>query len=301
MKPASIFHPDFLLETLYSAALDMDLREFVHFHVDSINSRVKGLDIDMLAMSVCEMQDGKLTDHSLAGAVAYGSHTALTHWKDMSDHDDLTPVLLCHPGTAMFASSIGVEAWKAHPMYDKHCKPFGIEETASIVYRCPLSRRNVLMLVYCWSGLQRCPSALSEEVVEYISFPFYLGYLHIVGAICNETLYDWLHRCAKMSMPRFLVLRSMAGQGVSRASDLAEALGVSVASIQRHTENAHETLLQRQSEDRTTCEICQEAQAYDGNANRVIALTRHYHFFSYVPGQIRRSLPRRPVPTVQPA
>ena len=53
MKPASIFHPDFLLETLYSAALDMDLREFVHFHVDSINSRVKGLDIDMLAMSVC--------------------------------------------------------------------------------------------------------------------------------------------------------------------------------------------------------------------------------------------------------
>lgn len=299
MKPASIYHPDFLLNSIYPAALQMDLNEFVHFQADSLNERINGIGIDTLKISLCEARHGKVTDHSLAGAVAYGSHNSLLHWKQLREHDDLTPALLQYPGAALFTSSMPVEVWRAHPMYQLHCQIYGVEEVAAIGYRFPLSRKNVLIMMYCWENAQNCPPALSEEMVEYISFPFYLGFLYIVGAICDETLHDWLGRCAKITLPRYKVLRSMAGQGISRASDLAEALGVSVASIRRHTENAHEALLQRQMD--VSAYDSGRSDGSDGNANRVIALARHYHFFSYGAGQIRRSLPRRLFPAVQPA
>lgn len=284
MKPSPIYRADFLMGELHPAALQMNWQDFIHFQTDTINNLAKGFDIDSIKVAAAPIGRNKGLGHELSGAVSYGDLGLLENYRDHLDFDDLSPLVIQSPGSALFGEALmSSQDWRNHPLHLSHCLPFGITAGIALGYHFPLFRRSAMIMLYFRHRDPVFPPSLTEEYVEYISFPFYLCWLYKMRSICQDTLKEWLGSCADMSQARFLVLRAMAGQGIAKASDLAEGLGLSVGTIRRHTENAYEALL-RQNAD--WVEVA-------GNASRVIDITRQYHFFRYGPGNIRRPLPRR--------
>jgi hypothetical protein len=153
----------------------------------------------------------------------------------------------------------------------------GGADQLTLTYGIPFRKDRILEFSY------RLPSEARgyDAEIGYLHCPFFLGWLHQQKIICAETLLDWLQLCEGLTLPRFQMLQLMVAGGLTRAQDLSAAMGKSVGTIYRHTENAFEKLL-----------ITGFVVSNDGgNAARIPALIRQFAFLGFTDCKIKREFP----------
>jgi hypothetical protein len=284
MKASVIYNSGFLLEDLYRAAIRRDRSAFVEFQLNALNQNECRLNAEFLTVNILRLNEKCLLDGELTSAVANLDESVVDSYQKALFHDDFTPNTLFNPGVAVFNTAYRhMDDWIDHPIYTNHCNAFAHHWVLGVSYRYPNQKPSFVAFDYIREKGNPFADDLTEEYAEYLSYPFYLGWLHIFGAICEDYLKDWLTLCAGISPARFRILRALAGQGIGKSSILATALHVKPGTIESHLNLAYENLL---------C-IRPELENFSGNADRRLLLARAYRFFEYGSGNIDRPLPRR--------
>jgi len=284
MRKEQIYSSDFLLNHICLAAEKLDRNDYAKFQVDSVNQLARDFKSDFLTVNILHLNEKLLLDGKITSAIAYASKNTIENYQKILIEDSFTPVTFLNPGTAIFNNSLkAMDEWIDLPIYKEHCTPFDHYWVIGISYQFPHHKTTFVAFDYMRAKGKPYNKLLSEEYIEYISYPFYLGWLRIYGAICSETLREWLSLCIGITQPRFFVLRAIAGQGETRAVKLAEALGVQPKAIYRHVENTFESILS----------LRPEQYEYDGNADRISSILRSYRFLQFGSGALSRGLPRR--------
>jgi hypothetical protein len=262
----------------------MDMHQFAKFQVDSIAQLGRDFVSDFLTVNILHLNDKFLLDGDITSAVAYTDEKTIESYQRALIHDTFTPLTFLNSGSALFLEATNsMDYWCDQTIFKEHCTPYEQYWILGVSYQYPHHKTTFIAFDYIRAKGEPFSSDLTEEYVEYVSYPFYLAWLHIHGAICGETLRGWLALCAGMTQARFTVLRAMAGQGITKAAELGGLLNLAQGTIHRHTENAYEALLS------SGVELIDST----GNANRVLELTRQYQFFNYGMGNVARKLPRR--------
>lgn len=284
MRGEDIYKNAFLVDELQRAATTMNRDQFVKFQVDSINCLGRNFHSDFLTVNILHLNDKFMLDGEITSAVAHTSQNTIDSYQRALIHDEFTPITFLHSGTALFNTSIRtMDEWIDHPIYTEHCTTYDLHWVLGISYRFPHHKTTFVAFDYIRAKGEPFSPDLTEEYVEYLSYPFYLAWLHIYGAICAETLKEWLTLCVGMTQPRFFVLRGIAGQGLTKAPMLADRFGLQPRTIHRHVENIFEQLLSREP----------ELYKFEGNANRLTSIQQAYRFMEFGAGNASRVLPRR--------
>jgi hypothetical protein len=174
-------------------------------------------------------------------------------------------------GTALYIEATNpIEFWEDTKIYRAHCTPVGFHWVLGVSYRFSMFKPTFLAFDYMRGKGTPFSPKLREEYVEYISYPFFLGWLYIYEAICKERLFEWLDLISNITEARFLVLRAMGGQCLTKASDLGNALGVSEKTVRRHVEITFEELPSRGLADHGT-----------GKEPPVPPILHHYYLFRF--------------------
>lgn len=279
-----IYQSRFLLNDLLPAALKMDRNDYAEFQLNEINKLCPQFQSDFLTVNILHLNAKFLLDGEITSAVARTPLDTITSYEKVLLHDSFTPLTFLNSGTAFFNDAVReIDDWIDQPIYTEHCTPFDHHWVLGVSYRYPHHKKTFVAFDYMRAKGEPYFSDLREEYVEYISYPFYLGWLHLYGAICSDTLRDWLVLCAGMSKARFLVIRGIAGEGITRAPDLSSALGLKSRTIHRHVEMTFDNILS----------VEPEKQIFEGNADRVATIARAYRFMQFGSGSARRQLPRK--------
>lgn len=283
-KPSIIYSKDFLLNDLYRASISMRREEYVYFHADKINELVDGFDFEFLHVSNFHVDKKFELDGEVTNAVAYTSPCSVDNYLRSQKYDDFSFHTYLNTGAALFNETIrSLPEWSDHKFYKMHCTVYNYHSILSISFHYPHHKKTFVAFDYLRAPWLDFSADLTEEFVEYITYPLFLGWLRVYGAICDETLKEWLSLCVGMTPPRFQVLRALNERGIVNRGQIAGSRGLSIKTIDRHIENAYEQLL-RYKPDWTD---------YSGNAGRVLALSQAYRFFAFGCGQVSRKLPRR--------
>jgi len=286
MAASRLYSEKFLLNSLYRAAICKNADDFVRFQVDQINQNIPKFQSDFLTVNILHLNKKFMLDGEITSAVAHNSQNTINSYQRSLIHDEFTPISFLNAGTAMFNTAFRpMDDWIDQPIYRLHCTPYDHHWVLAVSYRFPHHKTTFIAFHYMRAKGTGFSEELSEEFVEYISYPFYLAWLHIYGAICADTLYEWLSLCAGMTEPRFHVVRAIAGQGLSNTQILAKNFGVSRSGIDKHITNSNEILLSQQPE-------LQLSGSH--NNNRTLAIGKAYLFFQFGAGAVLRNLPRRP-------
>ena len=279
-----IYQSKFLLDDLLPAALTMNRNDFAEFQLSEINKLCPQFRSDFLTVNILHLNSKFILDGEITSAVARTPSDTILSYEQVLLHDTFTPLTFLNSGAALFNDSVReIDDWIDRPIYTEHCTPFDHHWVLGVSYRYPHHKKTFVAFDYIRAKGKPYPLELREEYVEYVSYPFYLCWLHVYGAICSETLRDWLTLCARMSEARFLVIRGIAGQGLTRAPDLSSALGLKPRTIHRHVEMTFENILS----------IEPEKQIFEGNADRVATIAHAYRFMRFGSGSASRQLPRR--------
>lgn len=279
-----IYQSKFLLGDLLPAVLTMDRNDFAEFQLNEINKLCPQFQSDFLTVNILHLNAKFLLDGEISSAVARTPSETITSYEKVLLHDSFTPLTFLNSGTALFNDAVReIDDWIDRPIYTEHCTPFDHHWVLGVSYSYPHHKKTFVAFDFIRAKGRPYPVTLREEYVEYISYPFYLGWLYLYGAICGETLREWLMLCSGMSEARFLVIRGIAGQGLTRANELSSALGVKPRTIHRHVEMTFENVLSLEP----------EKQVFEGNADRVATIARAYRFMQLGSGKAQRELPRR--------
>ena len=283
-KKSPIYASEALRE-LAVAARPADGAAFARFQLEMLNALEPDIRSDFLSVTLNRLDElGRVRPDFLASMVnippALGEH-----YRAVAAHDIFTTLLTHHSGMALFSEALSPHRNMPEDFRQEVFTAAGLRWILGISFSIPFMRdRHLTMNCIRSPDSGPYPPTLGEERAEYLLYPFFLCWLHVHGRICHDTLREWLCLCTDMSHRRFIFLRTLAGKGIATAAALARGLGISQGAIYRHAEIAYETYLSR----------CPEAvQPYDGNANRMMTLSRAYHFLGFAPGGTSRPLPRR--------
>ena len=275
MQTCRIYSGKFLKGELFQATQKMSSEEFIEFHIDSLNKLSRNLFLDSLFVTRFSLDRNLLIDGNVVSFVARNNKNAIENYLRFQIYDDYSNVSFRKTGEAVFCESLfSADEWQSHPIFLNHCADLELKSLIGLTYNFPNQKNTYMAFDYTSGKYNRYLDVLTQEYVEYVSYPFYLSWLHIFGVICAETLSDWLSLCEGMSEARFKVLRALSKAELLNVATLAEALSMARGTVYRHLENSYENLLSRNS----------NYQELTGNANRILALSRAYRFFDYGTG-----------------
>lgn len=286
MRISPIYRSEFLLKDLVKRASSRDGDAFLNFQGNSL-LQIMGNDLfDFMAVNTFYLRQNGTLDGGLTSSVFNAPKAVVESYERNILHDTFTPTLFAKTGTAVFNSAVkSMEEWEDSPIYTEHCSIFDFGVVCEVAYTFPFHRLPRIVIFMSKAPGAQFSAHLTEEEIEYIFFPFYLGWLRVFDLIDHETLDRWLQLLCGMSLARFRVLRSLFEPQPWNGKKRALELGVSDAAIYRHIEGAFEHLLT----------VDPELQNDNVSANRLVELTKAYYFFSFAPGEIKRSMPRKRV------
>jgi len=284
MRSSPIYKPSFLTELLPACASSLDGDKFAEFQGKSLLEMVSSSFFDFLAVNAFHLKSTGFLDGSLTSFVYNVDQAVIPSYENNLLHDDFTPMLFGSPGTAMFNNAVRpMDDWETRPIYTEHCNLFDYGEVCEVAFSFPFHKHPKIVIFISKEPGQRFPYEISEEQVEYLFFPFYLGWLRVMGLVDQSTLLQWMRLLSGMTLARFRVLRSLFEPKPWNLKGSAMQLGLSDAAIYRHIEGAFEHLVK----------VEPTLQSGVGSANRLVELSKAYSFFSFAPGEIRRTLPRK--------
>ena len=277
MKPSQVYNKHFLSEDLYRASISLKSHQFADFHLTSLNRLGKGFCAESMTATVFE------DDGDFCSSVSKNSPRIAESYEAVAHLDDYTPVALMNSGVALYSEAHKtIDEWQDTALWKRHLSIFDCHRMVQVCYDFPFKKNTHISFVYLNPMERRFSINLSEEAVEYMSYPFFLGWLHVHNVICDQTLRAWLELLEGMTLPRFRLLRAIAGEGISNSSAISVGMGVTKGTVYRHIENSFENLLR-----------IQHGLFFEsGNANRILALAHSYHFLRFGAGKVIRKLPR---------
>ncbi|MEP1265063.1 MAG: helix-turn-helix domain-containing protein [Rhizobiaceae bacterium] len=266
------------------AAIAMPHQEFAKFQADSLNQMSKRLNFDALTVNLVRLNQHGIPDGDIVSAVAYTPISTISNYQRHLHLDEFTPFTFMQPGSAVFVDAVKpMDYWENSTGYRVHCTPYDFHWVLGISYAFPFHASAVVAIDYMRAKSRNFPNDLEEFEVEYLSFPYYLGWLLQFGAIDQHILRFWLALLADMPPSRFRVVRGFAERKAVNAKTLARSMGCSKKTIYRHLEHAFDELLLR--DNRLTDLI--------GSPNRILALSQAYRFFEFGSAAVERVLPVR--------
>ena len=284
MRASPVYSSHFLLDDLYRAATKMNRDEYVCFHADMLKKHSEKLRFDALTVNILHVDRNGFPDGGITSAVAHVAKSVIGSYEKHLALDAFTPLTFSQTGTALFIETVKpIDYWLDSPVYKHHCSPYDFHWVIGVSYKYPHQKTAFVAFDYMKAKGAAHSLALTEFDIEYLSYPFYLGWLYQYGAICNETLYHWLNLLADTPPARFRVLRGLAEPGVFHAGMFARNIGSSKKSVYRHLEHAFEELRVKDN----------EISEFDYNANRLLALSKAYRFFEFGAASSQSHLPTR--------
>ncbi|MBU0729154.1 MAG: winged helix-turn-helix domain-containing protein [Proteobacteria bacterium] len=286
MRINTLFSKDYLLGELYPAAVALKRDDYVYFHADAINQGKHQIAFDFLTVNILNLTAKGLPDGGITSQVAYAARSSIITYERNLTSDSFTPLTMLIPGTAIFAETIKpMDEWEETDIWHSHCIPQEFHWVAAISYQYPHHKKTVITFHYIKAKGAPFHWTVNEDVVEYFTFPYYLGWLHQYGAICHETLKEWLSLLVGMSLERFKILRALTEFGMGNARQLSDNLCISQSTVYKHLENSFDNLLVLEP----------GRQQLSGNANRILSLANAYHFMGFGAASSKRLLPKRKV------
>jgi DNA-binding transcriptional ArsR family regulator len=284
MKPGNLYRREFLLGDLLAAARKQNKNQFVEFQGLKSIELCRSPLFDFLAVNILRLKPDGMLDGGMVSAVHNVSPLVISNYEKNLILDDFTPLLFERLGSALFNDAVRpMEDWIDRPIYTNHCSIFDYYRVCEVAYSYPFHSNPKIVMFISTDNNRNFPAGLDENLVEYIFFPFYLGWLHVYRLIDAETLQHWLSLLAGMTLPRFRLLRSLFEPCTLSTKQLAESLELSPSAINRHLESSMENLMS----------ISPYLQEKDGNINRLAELLKAYRFFEFAPSSIKRTLPKR--------
>ncbi len=284
MRASAVYSNHFLLDDLYRAAVTMNRDEYVGFHANSLNQTAKKLSFDALTVNILHVDENGFPDGEITSAVANVAKSVIGNYEKHITLDEFTPLTFSQTGTALFIEAVKpIDYWLDSPVYKLHCSPYDFHWVIGVSYRYPHQKTTFVAFDYMKAKGVAHAAELTEFDVEYLSYPFYLGWLYQYGAICDQTLLHWLKLLSGTPPARFRVLRGLAEPGIFHAGEFAKNIGSSTKAIYRHLEHAFEELRVRDN----------DIPEFDCNANRLLALSKAYRFFEFGAASSQSDLPVR--------
>lgn len=284
MQLGNIYRSEFLLGDLIAATKKQDKDSFVSFQGQKSLELTRSPLFDFLAVNILRLKPDGSLDGELLGAVYNVSPLVIKSYEKNLYLDDFTPQLFGSLGSAVFNESVRpMDDWLDRPIYRSHCNFFDYHRVCEVAYSYPFHVNPKIVMFISVDKNRQFPTDLSEEIVEYIFFPFYLGWLHVYRLIDVHTLRHWLSLLVGMTLPRFRIIRALFEPCTLSTKQMANDLDLSTSAVNRHLENAMENLMR----------ISPHLQEKDGNANRLAELLKAYRFFEFAPSSINRKFPKR--------
>ncbi|MEP4292187.1 MAG: hypothetical protein ABJ358_09745 [Rhizobiaceae bacterium] len=264
----------------------MSLQEFAKFHADSLNQMSPRLNFDALTINLARHNQKGLPDGEIVSAVANTPRSVIANYGRHIHLDEFTPLTFLQPGSAVFVDAVtSMENWASSAIYKIVCSPYDFHWVLGVSYVYPFHTKSVVAIDYMCCKENAFANDLEEFEVEYLTFPYFLGWLFQFGAIDAQTLRLWLSHIANMPPARFRVVRGLAERKAFNARSFSKAIGCSQKTVYRHLEIAFEELVCRNN----------ELASLDGTSNRILALSNAYRFFEFGTASVSRTLPlRRP-------
>lgn len=290
MHPDKLYNKEFLLGDLYSAATTMNPREYARFHFDSLNKYAKHFESDFLTVNILHLNKKQQLDGNIVSAVVNQPDSIIDNYQRNLAEDNFTPKTFIHSGTALFVEAENtMDYWYDSTIYKKHCTIYDQYWVLGISYPFPHKKTTFLAIDYMRAKGDGFLACLKESYIEYITYPFYLGWLHIHDeAICKETLHDWLTLVTEMTETRFHLLRSMAGHGVTNSKTLSKTFGVTPKTIDKNIANAFDALSVKFHEHSKNKVVIPNR-----NNDQRSMLVHAYRFMEFGKGDMERILPKR--------
>lgn len=180
MRPSLLYSREFLLAELYNSARLMSRNEYAHFQLGAINKYVKMLASDFLTVNILHMNSKGFPDGEIVSVVANHPNSVIGNYQKNLSYDLFTPLTFQHPGSALFVEAVRpMNEWECSDIYKKHCTPYGQYWVVGLSYLFPHKKKTYLAFDYMRAqGEKGYSDKLTEEFIEYISYPFYLGWLY---------------------------------------------------------------------------------------------------------------------------
>ena len=284
MRTSWLYKKPFLVEELFRAIIKLDRTGYAKYHAATLNEFSKSLTFDALTVNILHLNQKGLPDGKIVSSVANVSKSVIPNYQRHLALDEFTPQTFFEPGSALFIEATNpIDYWVDTPIYRQHCTPYDFHWVIGVSYCFPHQKRTFVVFDYMRAQEQNYGPELTEFEVEYLSFPFYLGWLYQYGAICPDTLFDWLTLIADMPPARFRVLRAFFDACNFSASQFSGQTNITKKTVYRHVEQAFDELIIKKP----------QLQGIDGNANRLLSLTRAYSFLSFGASANNRDLPVR--------
>lgn len=293
MAASIIYSQSFLLNDLFKAASLMKRKhnDFAEFQLKSINQLALNFKPEFLTINILQLNKKMMLDGDIVSSVANHPSSVISSYQRHILGDHFTPNTILNPGVALYIDAIKpMDYWVETPIYKNHCTPYSQYWVIGLSYRHPQSQSAFIAFDYMRPEGQPFSYKLTEEYIEYISFPFYLAWLYLHDAICENTLKEQLTLCAETPEIGFHVLRSIVGECIAQPGLLSKYLQRSEGTIRRQIENLY---LKLPSEYKKSQQMYINSNGKRAMANRVLVLSQAYRYLSFGEGKIERPLPRR--------
>ncbi len=241
-RAPNVYKEKFLLNDLYKAATSCRPEDFARFHLNSLKGRIgcEFITINVLDTNAMDRPEGQME------SVVAGVDTAcIKNYANHLQHDYFTPKLFRYPGTAGFADAQRpMDEWFEQNIYKLHCNLFSFYWIAGLTYRCAYRRRARIGINYINPKEKpfSSPLTLSEFDIEYLSFPFFLGWLYQFRDIDADELNYRLSYLIDLPPGQFLAIRSLMWQPLMNSQKISDALGLSLKAFHRRLECVIERL-----------------------------------------------------------
>lgn len=288
--PSPIYRKEFLLGELYRAAVRCPTpQSFADFHAQALGRIVPEFHCDLITTNLYRVEGAFKPDPNVVSYAAHVSdglgdltmsriHDPYMKW---GMHDTFSTQAVPAFGSAFFTEAVGLRQWENSVISIEHCQPLRINAVFTISYGVPFHRTAILTFYGMLGGNRQFPVDLIEADLEYLWYPFYLGWLHRYERICADTLKEWLESLVDMTLPRFELVRALAGDPEFSVAAVAAQRGVAPNTVYKQIEGAFKRAFPLKGD------------SPGGNANRMLLLAKKYRFFELGPASIHRELPLR--------
>lgn len=283
-RVSPLYRSQFLLNELLPLAAKQDKNAFVDFQAKVLTDRVKDPFFEHIAVNVLKCAGGVLVPDEYESAVWGISPRIIDNYERCFIYDEYTPRLFTEPGSAVFNEAVmPLSAWRDTSIYTEHRIKFGYESVCEIAYNFHFGLVNPkIVFFFARPRGYPFPISLTEEMMEYVCFPFVIGWLLVYRQIDVAHAQAWLARLVGLSQTKFEIVRGLFQSDLPMASCAAEKLGIAPKAVHRHFDQLAQSLYKSGDDEWLT-----------HTRKRQLRLMQTFDFMKFGASRHQRALPQR--------
>lgn len=229
--PSGFFNECFLAE-VYSNALSMSDKEYVKFQAGKTKEFLPSLPLDTLAVNTLRLKPSQALDTALVSSVWGSPDSMIRSYERHILTDDFTPSTFLSRGNATHLESFrSKDDWSEIAVYAKHCLVYGLPNIISLAFGIPQSRSEFVSFTFSAAEGSFPGKDDKLDALEYVTIPFYLGWLFQRNRIDEEYLKEYLWALKGVSLSQLKTIRIKVKNPCFKPEKIAEILHLSPATV----------------------------------------------------------------------